>query len=406
MKFTKQSVAALSLPEGKSDAIYFDDSMPGFGVRIRVGGKAVWVAQCRVHGRTQRHTLGDIRKIDLDAARAAARKHFAEVTLGGDPAADKAEAKARAALLLGPNIDRYLEIKKPVLRPNSYIAANRYLSRYFKVLRPLPVHSIKRRNVAVAIGDIVKKHGTVSAARARSALSAFFVWAIKEGIADENPVIGTNNPGEEMEARDRVLDADELRIIWNACQDDDFGRIIKLLMLTACRRDEIGGLQRSEIDFDKAMLNIPGTRSKNHHPLNLPLSPAALAILEKAPRREGREFVFGGRGGAFSAWSYVTLALHTRIAEANGKALAPWRIHDIRRSVATHMAELGVEPWIVETILNHRGGHKSGVAGVYNKAKYESQVCTAMLLWADHLRSIVDGGGVKVVTLRRESIPA
>jgi hypothetical protein len=118
MKFTKQSVAALCLPEGKSDAIYFDDSMPGFGIRLRPSGKAVWIVQCRVHGRTQRRTLGDYRRIDIDPARAAAKRHFAAVTLGGDPAADKAEAKARSALLLGPNIDRYLEIKKSVMRPN------------------------------------------------------------------------------------------------------------------------------------------------------------------------------------------------------------------------------------------------------------------------------------------------
>jgi integrase len=406
MKFTKQSIAALSLPEGKSDAIYFDDSMPGFGIRIRAGGKTVWVAQCRVNGKTQRHTLGDTRRIDLDAARAAARKYFAAVTLGGDPAADKAQAKARAALLLGQNIERYLEIKKLVLRPSSYSATSRYLLRHFKPLHSLAIHSVKRRNVAVAVSDIVRKHGLASGGRARSALSAFFGWALKEGIADENPVIGTNNPSVELEARDRVLDAAELRAIWTACLDDNYGKALKLLLLTGCRRDEIGGLLWGEIDFDKAMLNLPGIRTKNHHPLNLPLAPLALEILRSVPRSEGRRFVFGPRGSGFSGWAYCKMQINARIVSATRRPLPEWRIHDMRRSVATHMAELGVEPWIVETILNHRSGHKSGVAGTYNRARYESQVRTAMLLWADHLRSIVEGGDTKVVTLRRESIPA
>jgi integrase len=401
VKFTKQSIAALSLPQGKGDVIHFDDSLPGFGIRLRSSGKAVWIAQCRVHGRTQRHTIGDYRRIDLDAARAAARKHFAAVTLGGDPAADKAEAKTRAALLLGPNFGRYLEIRKPALRSNSYRAVERYLLRYFKSLHGLPIHNVKRRNVAVAVGEIAKKYGAVSAARARSALRAFFVWAIKEGIADENPVIGTSNPDEGTTARDRVLDAGELRAVWNACLDDGFGKILKLLMLTGCRRNEIGGLRWSEVDLDRAMLNIPGTRTKNHHPLSLPLAPLALHILRSVPRREGRQTVFSPPG-----WAYFKLQIDARIVGAAGKMLAPWRIHDIRRSVATHMAELGVEPWIVETVLNHRGGHKSGVAGTYNRARYESQVRTAMLLWADHLRSIVESGEARIVPLRKEAIPA
>lgn len=400
MKFTKQTIAALSLPEGKPDHIEWDPDLPNFGVRLRASGKKVWVIFYRVGARQSRETLGDVRKIDLEAARSIAKKRFAEVTLGGDPASDRAKAKARDALKLGPLADRYLEIKQPVLRPNSYVASKRYLTQHFKPLHRLPIHNIQRRDIAVALGTIVKENGVTSAARARSALSAFFVWAIKEGVADINPVMGTNNPGEGLTSRDRVLTADEILAIWRASGDDDFGRIIRLLILTGCRRDEIGGLRWPEIDLDRAMLNIPGTRSKNHHPLNLPLSPAALSILESAPRREGREYVFGGRGGAFSAWSYATLALHTRIAETRGAALAPWRIHDIRRTVATGMAELGAQPHIVETCLNHRSGHRRGVAGTYNRASYEREVRAALLMWADHVQSIVEGSERKVIPLR------
>lgn len=391
MKFTDETIAALTLPANKKDLIYFDDAIPGFGVRIRAGGKVVWIAQYRVNGRTKRQTLGDVRKVNLVAARVAAKKCFAAVTLGGDPQAAKTEARVRASQLLGCLFDQYLEAAEPELRPNSYVAVKRYLTKYyFKSIRRRPVHEVKRRDVAAAIDDITKKSGKTSAARARSALSAFYVWAIKRGLAEENPVIGTADPGDGLEPRDRVLDKTELRAIWKACADDDFGCIVKLLFLTACRRDEIGGLSWSEIDLDGGMLHIPGNRTKNHQPLDQPLPPAAASILKSVFRQEGRNPLFGGGAKGFNAWSYVTLALHTRIAEAQGKALARWTLHDIRRSVATHMGEdLGIEPWIIELVLNHRG-HQKGVAGVYNRSRYLPQVRGALLLWADHLMSIVE----------------
>jgi integrase len=406
MKFTKQSIADLTLPEGKSDAIWFDDTLPGFGVRLRAGGKAVWIVQYRTTKGQRRETLGDVRKIDLETARAAAKKKFAQVLLGGDPQADKAEARQRDKLTLGTVTTRYLAFKKPILRANTYNADYRYLTQHWKPLHDMPIHAIKRRDVAARLSEITAENGTIAAARARGTLSAFFVWAIREGIADENPVTGTNDPATGMRSRDRVLDEAEVRIIWNACRDDDFGRIIQLLMLTGARRDEIGGLRWDEFDLDSGALSIPGTRTKNHHPLELPLPPAAVAVLKSAPQREGREFVFGGRGAAFSAWSYSTLAMAARIGEAEGKPLAPWRIHDIRRTVATGMAELGVEPHIIEAVLNHRSGHKSGVAGTYNRAAYERQVRAALILWADHLQSITTGAERKVIPMRPKEVPA
>jgi len=405
MKFTKQSLANLALPEGKIDAIFFDGTLPGFGVRLRAGGKAVWIIQYRVGHHQRRETLGDIRKITLDAARSAARRRFAQVMLGADPAAEKAEAKQRNKLTLGSLTAQYLDFKQPLLRPSTHSADRRYLTTHWKPLHDLPVHLIKRRNVAATLNEIIAQNGKVAAARARGSLSAFFVWAVSEGLAEENPTIGTNNPAAGIEPRARVLKAGELRAIWRACAEDDFGRITRLLMLLGTRRDEIGGLRWDEFDLDVGMLTIPGTRTKNHHPLVLPLAPTALDILRSAPCREGRDFVFGGRGGGFSSWSYSTIALGVRITAAEGAPLAPWTLHDIRRSVATHLAELGVLPHVVETILNHRSGHKAGVGGVYNRAVYEREVRAALLMWADHLQSIVEGTDHKVVPLRPKEVP-
>lgn len=398
MKFTTRDVAKLKLPADKIDLIVFDDDLPGFGIRLRPHSRT-YVIQGRTAAGQWRSSLGDIRKLTLEDARKIARRRFAEVELGGDPRAAKAEARARAELTLGAQSDRYLETRKDVQRSSSYASNKRYFNDHFKSLRGLPLNRIARRDVAVAISNIASQRGKVAAARARSALSAFFSWAMREGIAEENPVIGTNRPDEGVDSRERVLAAAELKAIWNASGDDDFGRIVRLLMLTACRRDEIGALRWSEIDFDRAMLVIPGDRVKNHQELRLPLSGPALAILATAPRRADREFVFGDRGAdGFSSWSAATAALHARIGDG---VTAAWRLHDIRRSVSTHMGEeLGVLPHVVEAILNHQSGTKAGVAGIYNKSRYDREKTQALTVFAEYLRSIVEGTEHKVVPLR------
>ena len=399
MEFSKTTIAALSIPVGKTDLIQFDDELPGFGIRLRAGGKRVWIIQYRVDGRQRRVTIGDARKVDLKAARAEAEKRFAQITLGRDPQAEKSAAKVKAAVRMGPLADQYLTLKEDKVRRNTYVADKRYLTTYWKPLRSSPVEAITRRTIAARLNEIVLEHGATAAARARQSLSAFFSWLIREGIADVNPVIGTNDPASHIDARDRVLTEAELRAIWSASGETDFGRIIRLLMLTGCRRDEIGGLKWSELDLDRGLLSIPGTRTKNHHALNLTLPAKAVSILRITHRRESRDYVFGERGGAYCAWSYSTLTLNSRIAEQQGAPIAAWRLHDLRRTAATLMAEIGVAPHVVEAILNHRGGHKAGVAGIYNRATYEVEIKRALAIWADHLLSIVEGTSPKVVPM-------
>ncbi len=401
MQFTKETISELSLSPGKSDAIFFDDDLPGFGIRLRSGGTRAWIVQYRIDGRSRRESLGDARKTDLNAARGAAKKKFAEVVLGRDPAAEKAAAKAKAAITFGPLADQYLTLKKSKVRKNTYVADYRYLTTYWKPLRNSAIDSIARRAIATRLNQIVSDHGATAAARARQSLSAFFSWAIREGMVESNPVIGTNDPASHIDARDRVLTEAELRAVWTACAADDFGRIIPLLMLTAGRRDEIGGLQWSELNLERGLLSIPGARTKNHHALNLTLPALAVSILRSAPQREGRDYVFGTRGGAFCAWSYSSLTLNRRIVDQRGAAIAGWRIHDIRRTVATGMAEIGIAPHVIEAILNHRGGHKAGVAGIYNRATYETKIKGALAIWAEHLTGIVGGPDSKVTPLRR-----
>jgi integrase len=158
----------------------------------------------------------------------------------------------------------------------------------------------------------------------------------------------------------------------------------------------------SEIDEDKKRWTIPGSRTKNHREHMVPLSDSALALVAASLRRIDRDYVFGDgprrnsddqRG--FSGWSKAKAALDQRILEARqradpkGKRLL-WRLHDLRRTCATVMADrLGVLPYIVEAVLNHVSGHKAGVAGVYNRAKYEGEVRDALTRWDEHVSGIV-----------------
>ena len=398
MKLTTDSVAGLRRPAGKQDHIEWDDSLPGFGVRSR-GDTKRWIVQYRVGPQQRRESLGDIRKVKLEDARRIARQRFAQAELGVDPAAEKAKARAAATaakLTVASVAARYLAAKEDVLRPSTYKAAKRYFAVQWKPLADRPIDGVKRADVAVRLQEIIEINGRTSAARARSNLSALFSWAMREGLCEANPVIVTNDPGEGIEPRDRVLTDHELGAIWRACQDDDFGRIVKLLILTGCRREEIGGLKWSEIDLDTGIMTIPGERTKNHRPLALTLPPMAIDILRSVPHRADRAYVFGVRGGAFSAWSYATLALNNRIAAAEGKPLAHWTLHDLRRTMRTGLGKLGVPPHVAELVINHV---KGGVQGIYDRHRYESEIKQALALWADHSFAVVEGRASKIVTL-------
>jgi integrase len=204
-------------------------------------------------------------------------------------------------------------------------------------------------------------------------------------LAEANPVVATINPAKGTTPRDRVLSDAEIALIWRACRDDDFGRITRLLILTGCRREEIGALQWGEIAGD--VVTISSARTKNHRAHTLPLPPVARGLLP-APRAS-RQFVFGSHGPGFTAWAYSKVTLDNRIAEAVGKPLARWVIHDIRRSCATGMAGIGIEPHIIEAVLNHVSGHRAGVAGIYNRSGYDTQKRAALAAWADHVLRIV-----------------
>ena len=394
---TQALVSKLTLadhaPAGATDHIVWDDEMPSFGVRLR-STKASYVVQYRVRGSQRRETLGDTRKVTLKDARRAASQRFAQVALGTDPSAERRKA-AEVTPRFGTVVDRYLAAKKPTLRPNSWNAAQRYFKDYWKPFDSLRLEEITQRRISALLGQLLAKRGRTAVARARGNLSALFTWAMREGLVGTNPVIATNDPIAGTTERDRVLSDHEIRAIWATCRDDDFGRIVKLLLLTACRRDEIGGLSWHEVDLETGMLEIPGSRTKAKRALRLPLSPMALDVLKTCPPKEGRDFLFGQWGGAFSRWAWEKLAIDKRMAEA-GEQISPWRLHDLRRTAATRMAQYA-PLHVVESVLNHSIGSK--VMRTYNRYSYEAEKRDALCKWSDELSRILAGG--KIVQILR-----
>ena len=345
--------------------------------------------------------VGTVDKLGVDQARKAAKKILARVELGEDPQGNKAADRQKQARTLRSIVDSFLEVQATRLRPESLRLYRLFLTGpYFAPLHSTAAADITLADVAARISAITRAYGSTTAARARSALSALYRWAMGEGLLGStpiNPVVGTNKP-KDSEPRDRVLSDHELAAIWNAV-DGEYAHVIRLLILTACRREEIGGLRWSELDLDKGVMTLPKERVKNNRAHSLPLPPLALSIIEAIPRRVSRDLLFGSRSRSpgFCSWAVAKSKLDAKL----GGKVAPWRVHDLRRTTATRMADLGVQPHVIEAALNHYSGHRRGVAFVYNKSPYEREVRAALAQWAEHVTAVVEDRKSKVTPLRR-----
>jgi integrase len=396
MKLDAKTVSALALPAGKADVIHFDSALPGFGYRLRLGAGGLllksWIVQYKRAGATRRLLLGSANVLGAEQARTMARKALGKVANNEDPQAERAERRDKDKLSLKSMIDEYLLHKRGQVGERQFIEIQRYLSTgpYLRPLFSMPVDKVGRKDVAARLVVITREHSATVASRTRAALSAFFTWAMQSGIAEANPIIGTLVP-KEGAARERVLSDVELASIWKACQDDAYGKIIKLLILLGSRRGEVGGMCWSEIDLDRATWTLPAARSKNGKAHVLPLMGTALAIIAGVPRMVSRDSLFGERATGFTSWARNKPELDKR-SDVSG-----WTVHDIRRSVATRMADIGIAPHIIEEILNHVSGHKAGVSGVYNRSSYGREVRNALALWEDHLRTIIEDGERKII---------
>ena len=192
-----------------------------------------------------------------------------------------------------------------------------------------------------------------------------------------------------------MLDDAELAKVWNACADDDYGKSIRLLILTGQRLREVGEMSWSELQ-EWPIWRIPGSRTKNGREHVLMLPPMAWQIIETVPRRDWNDHLFGRSNQGFTGWSARKALLDQKVK------IPPWVVHDLRRSVATGLADLKVEPHVIEALLNHVSGHKRGVAGVYNRSTYALQTRNALAMWADHIASITQQTERKILSFPQE----
>jgi integrase len=409
VRLSNAAVARLTCPAGQDDLRAFDDKMPGFGCRVRPSGAKVWIAQYRVGKSPSRtYTIGSAETVDAHEARKRARKIIARARDGFDPRLELEDRRRKADDTLGRIADMFLDHQKARLKPRTLVEVRRHLERDWKPLRHLVVHNISRSNIAPRLAEIAKEYGTSAADHARRTLMTLFSFGLRQGLIElqANPVAFTVSAGVQK-ARERVLTDLELIDVWNAAGDDDYGRIIRVLLATGQRRDEVGGITWSELDFERRIWSIPGSRTKNSRPHDVYLSDLVLEILKRVPRRLGREFLFGSGAGALSGWSAAEAKLDQRLLailqERSGReaTLVPWRVHDLRRCFATGLQRLGVRLEVTEACLNHVSGSRAGIVSVYQRHDFADEKRGAFTRWAGHVEALVSGEtGANIVTLR------
>jgi len=380
--FTKKSVKRVHCPDEKSEVFFWDAGTPGFGLRALKSGRRSWIYQYRDrHGRTRRIAIGDESKVSLDAARKMARKHAEEVAQGGNPSAER-KAK-RGASKVSELVDAYLDHAARRQRPRSFQETERHLRRHATPLHHEVVDAVRRRNVASLLEDVAEESGPIAANRLRAALSAMWTWGLRTGrIEGEiNPVSFTIVRPEK--ARDRTLTDSEIRAIWSATDGDgDYSRIVRLLLLTGCRRDEIGSLRWDEVKEDRIV--IASDRMMGEMANEIPILPLISAALPDRPDNADGS-VFGRRGTGFSGWSKSKAAIDAKLEKAIGP-LPRWTLHDLRRTFSTRLHDAGVEPIVVESLLAHK---QQGVAAVYNRATLWEAKREALYRWHSLLESII-----------------
>ncbi len=416
-----------------------DARMPGLFLVVQPSGAKSWAWRYRLAGKTRKLTIGPVlaERVEdrapqigdghtLAEARAACEKAARVLAEGGDPAALKqadVHASREGTDTVDHALDEYLRLHvEKENRANTIASVTSFMNLHVrpawagKKLKAIAANDV--RTLIRKVAEPVEKNGRtrggpVAARRGHAVLSKFFAWCVTEGVILASPVVGTAAPSSPA-ARDRILTDDEQRLIWKAAgrMGAPFGPMLRLLLLTGQRREEVAAMRWAEvedIDGPNPLWVIPATRAKNGKEHAVPLSPEATAILQALPRiidpNTGREsdFVFTTTGKTpVSGYSKAKARLDREIAELAGSDADPipaWRVHDLRRTVASGMARLGQPVHVVEAVLNHRSGAISGVAAVYIRHEFADEKRAALTAWARTVIALVEPQESNVIEL-------
>jgi integrase len=415
-KITKASVDGL-LTEAKAVAatlFLWDSELAGFGAKAASSGTCSYVLQYRLGGRgtpARRITLGRHGKLTPDEARRLAKAELGKISNGVDVAEARKEKRERlAGLTFAEAIEKFLDVHA---EPTRYWKEKRarLTSADVKALANKPLSTVSRKHVADAI-DRAKCRSEAAARLLFADLRPFFKWTHEREHLDANPMAGLRAP-RPSEARERTLEEYEVKAFWQAAGEASwpFASIYRLLLLTGARREEVAGIKWSELDLDAGVWMLPGARTKNGRDHRIPLAPQAIAILDRLGITaikaglgyKDDDLVFSTTGTTSpSGFSRAKRALDARMQAVLGTKFKPWRIHDLRRTCATGMENLGVDTRVVETALNHVSGTKAGIVGVYQRAEHRESVKAAFEAWGRYLASLTQGPcPTNVVPLKR-----
>ncbi len=384
---------------------HYDDRLPGFGLYVGKSGRRSYFVEYRTgHGRAfpkRRYTLGvhgapapDGSTWTAEKARTEALRLLGKIRDGFDPLEARRrsdEERRRRRPTVADICAEWLE--RDQKRNRTVNEVQRLMEKHvLPRIGHLEAEAITRSDIHFVL-DKVKETAPVRANRVLAWMRRMFRWAVGRDLLPSDPTASIAKPTRE-ESRDRVLDDCELSMVWHAAAGMQFpyGMIVRLLILTGCRRDEIGALRWEEVkDLDGAQprIELGGARTKTGVARIVPLSGPAVDILRALPRRSG-PFVFGRGGtGPFKGWSRAKRELDSRVTALAGAPLPPWRLHDLRRTCATGLQRLGVRLEVTEAVLGHVSGSRSGVIGVYQRWGYEPEKREALEAWGRHVMTVV-----------------
>jgi integrase len=372
------------LPVLSKDTVYWDTGLPGFGVKVTPKGRKVFLVMYRLAGagsRLRKYTIGLFGRITLPMARAQAQRIFAARLDGRDPAEEKKQSRRR---LVVDRIDDLVErfIQEHVSRLGSRKTLTNLLRRdVIPHWGTKSIHEIKKRDVSDLISLTAQRNAHASH-RLLKTLKTFFRWCVGHAVIDFSPAEGLSSNYRQT-TRDRVLTDQELAaVLFGARQmPRPYGGIVEFLALTGQRREEVAQLQREELDEKARTWTIPSSRTKNKKAHIVHLSEPAWRVVARTP--EG-DLVFGtSRGKRFQAFAKGKRALDKL------SRVSAWRLHDLRRTIVSGMARLGVPPHVADKILNHQAGTICGVAAVYQRHDFLLERKEALDRWGAHVEQII-----------------
>jgi integrase len=352
-----------------------DDYMRGLYLVVQPTGSKSWAVRYRHGGRSHKHTVGPYPAFDLKQARDAAAKVLRAVAEGRHP-------EQRQSGSVEDAVAQFLERHGKNYRPKPRSEAERLLRLHVVGnWGRRKLEEITRADVRAMVARI---KAPIAANRVLSIVRKLFNWAVENDLIVNSPVAGLKAPHAET-SRDRVLTDDELRRVWQAAEGLGplNGAVVRLLVLTGQRRNEVAHMQWGELDLEKRLWTLPRERVKNDRRHEVPLSPQAVATIQALPRISDR-FVF-----STNAESPVNDFGKNkgRLDELSG--VSDWVLHDLRRTVASGMARLGISLSVIEKVLNHVSGSFAGIVGVYQRHEFADEKRAALEKWAEHVERLV-----------------